>query len=344
MIAWLRTRIDSFLGQGDAAVTVPPMDGALSPNTRLDRADLIAQIPTPNDIAQGDATYVSSGNTVYRLGPAGTTEPFRHFAEPVTSLAAQGDRLAVGQPNHILLLQGVTETTLPVPCPTALAFMGDTLIATQGSSHNTPAQWKHDLMQRGSSGAVWQIAPGSPPKPLATGLAWPNGIAITEGGIVIAESWRHRLIRLGQPNPILADLPGYPARLSPAQNGWWLSIFAPRGQLVEFVLRERRYCTRMMAEIEPDNWLAPALSPPKSFLEPMMGGALRTHGFAKPWAPSNSYGLLVRLDARFRPIRSYHSRADGTRHGITAALDMGNRVLVASHGGNAILSVEGDLP
>ena len=52
MIAWLRTRIDSFLGQGDAAVTVPPMDGALSPNTRLDRADLIAQIPTPNDIAQ----------------------------------------------------------------------------------------------------------------------------------------------------------------------------------------------------------------------------------------------------------------------------------------------------
>jgi hypothetical protein len=100
----------------------------------------------------------------------------------------------------------------------------------------------------------------------------------------------------------------------------------------------------MMAEIEPDNWLAPALSPPKSFLEPMMGGALRTHGFAKPWAPSNSYGLLVRLDARFRPIRSYHSRADGTRHGITAALDIGNRVLVASQGGNAILSLEGDLP
>ena len=174
MIAWLRTRIDSFLGQGDAAVTVPPMDGALSPNTRLDRADLIAQIPTPNDIAQGDATYVSSGNTVYRLGPAGTTEPFRHFAEPVTSLAAQGDRLAVGQPNHILLLQGVTETTLPVPCPTALAFMGDTLIATQGSSHNTPAQWKHDLMQRGSSGPSGKSPPAARQNPSPRDLHGPT--------------------------------------------------------------------------------------------------------------------------------------------------------------------------
>ncbi len=347
MISWVRSRIDTFLGQGDAAVTVPPMDGALSPNTRLDRAALVARMDSPDDIAQGDATYVSSGNTVYRLAPDGTPEPFHHFAETITCLAARGDRLAVGQADTIILLHEGCETIVSVPCPTALAFNGDTLIATQGSSRNAPHQWKHDLMQRGSTGAVWQIAPNAAPKPLATGLAWPNGIAITPIGIVISESWHHRLIRLGTAQPVLSDLPGYPARLAPARDGWWLALFAPRGQLVEFVLRERRYCTRMMAEIDPDNWLAPAIAPPKSFLEPMMGGALRSHGFAKPWAPSNSYGLLVCLDAHFRPIRSFHSRADGTRHGITAALDLGSHVLVASHGGNALLKLDptaGDRP
>ena len=71
----------------------------------------------------------------------------------------------------------------------------------------------------------------------------------------------------------------------------------------------------------------------------MQGGAIRTHGIIKPWAPTRSYGLLVRLDANFQPIASYHSRADGLFHGVTSALQIGDRVLVASRGGNAILSL-----
>ena len=38
---------------------------------------------------------------------------------------------------------------------------------------------------------------------------------------------------------MLDELPGYPARLSPAQDGgFWLAVFAGRTQLIEFVLRE----------------------------------------------------------------------------------------------------------
>ena len=348
MISWLRTRIDGFLGQGEAAVTVPPMDGALGPNTRLDRARLVASVPAPDDLASGGGkVFFSSGNTVFRLDPhSGTAEPVRRFASAVTCLAASGGTIAVGlAQGGLCILQGDRDITVPISCPTALAFSGEgTLIATQGSARNDPGHWKQDLMQRGATGAVWQVSvPDGTARTLVSGLAWPNGIAVTPEGIVVSESWRHRLIRLGGPRPlaVLSDLPGYPARLVPAQaGGWWLSIFAPRGQLDEFVLRERRYCDRMMAEIDPDNWLAPAIAPPQSFLEPMMGGALRTHGFVKPWAPSNSYGLLVRLDARFRPVRSFHSRADGTRHGITAALEHGKRILVASRGGNAILDLD----
>ena len=349
MIGWLRTRIDTFLGQGEAAVTVPPMDGALSPNTWLERARLVASVPAPDDLATGDGTvFFSSGDTVFRLDPeTGAAEAVRRFAAPVTCLAATAGTLAVGlAQGGLCILQGGREIAVPsVACPTALAFTGtDTLLATQGSARNGPGQWKQDLMQRGASGSVWQItvADGAA-RALASGLAWPNGIAATPDGIVVSESWRHRLIRLDGARivPVLADLPGYPARLSPAQGGgWWLSLFAPRGQLIEFVLRERRFCDRMMTEIDPEHWLAPAITPPKSFLEPMMGGALRTHGVVKPWAPTRSYGLLVRLDARFRPVRSFHSRADGTRHGVTAALDFGTRVLVAARGGDAILDLD----
>ena len=349
MITWLRNRIDDFLGQGEAAVTVPPMDGALSPNTRLDRARLVASAPTPDDLAMGGGTvFFSSGDTVFRLNPeTGIAEPVQRFAAPVTCLAAWGETLAVGlAEGGLRILHGAREIAVAtVTCPTALSFASaDRLLATQGSARNGPGQWKQDLLQGGASGSVTQVsvADGTT-RVLASGLAWPNGIAATPDGIVVSESWRHRLIRLdgSRPVPVLADLPGYPARLAPAQGGgWWLSVFAPRGQLVEFVLRERRYCDRMMAEIDPDNWLAPAITPPKSFLEPMMGGALRTHGFVKPWAPTRSYGLLVRLDARFRAIRSFHSRADGTRHGITSALDLGAVVLVASRGGDAILALD----
>jgi hypothetical protein len=47
-----------------------------------------------------------------------------------------------------------------------------------------------------------------------------------------------------------SDLPGYPARISPAQaGGSWLAVFAPRRQIVEFVLREPAYRKRMLQEV-----------------------------------------------------------------------------------------------
>lgn len=349
MIAWLRTRIDTFLGQGEAAVTVPPMDGALSPNTRLDRARLVASVRAPDDLAHGGGVvFFSSGDTLFSLDPAsGAAEPVHRFASPVTCIAASDQMVVVGlATGGLRILRDGGETAVPsVVCPTALAFSGaDTVVVTHGSALHGPEQWAHDLMQRHSTGSVSavSVADGSI-RVLASGLAWPNGIAVTPDGIVVSESWRHRLVRLDGTHlvPVLADLPGYPARLAPASDGgWWLSLFAPRGQLVEFVLRERRFCDRMMAEMAPDHWLAPAITPQRSFLEPMMGGALRTHGIVKPWAPTRSYGLLVQLDARFRPIRSFHSRADGTRHGVTAALDLGTSVLVASRGGDALLDLD----
>ena len=60
----------------------------------------------------------------------------------------------------------------------------------------------------------------------------------------------------------------------------------------------------------------------------------------KPWAPSRSYGLVARLDRQFRPVMGYHSRADGTRQGVTQCVETTAGLLVASKGGDAILLLD----
>ena len=125
-----------------------------------------------------------------------------------------------------------------------------------------------------------------------------------------------------------------------ADGGAWLALFAPRRQLTEFILREPTYRQRMMAEIAPDYWVGPTLAPMASFLEPLQGGTLKKLAAIKPWAPSRSYGLVVRLDAQWQPVASYHSRADGSRHGVTSALERQGRLYAASRGANAVVAVD----
>ena len=121
---------------------------------------------------------------------------------------------------------------------------------------------------------------------------------------------------------MLDNLPVYPSRLSPAAGGgYWLTAFVARSQLVEFVLREPAYRRRMMAEIDPEYWIAPRLRSGLSFKEPMQGAHIKTMGVVKPWAPPRSYGLVIRLDASGAPLYSLHSRVDGDNHGVVAAVE-----------------------
>ena len=50
--------------------------------------------------------------------------------------------------------------------------------------------------------------------------------------------------------------------------------------------------------------------------------------------------LHVRLDRDFRPVASYHSRANGRLHGVTSAIEVAGRYIIASKGGNAILNLD----
>lgn len=354
MIGWFRRSYDAFRGRGEAAPTVPSMDGALRPNVLLESAPEILKIAEPDNLVKADRSILfSSGGSLLALDcGAGRAEELRRFEQPIASLATHGDLLAVALADGSLRIiqEGREIRTFagdggqhPV-CPTAMTFLdASTLIVCQGSARNPPEKWKYDLMQRESSGSLWQIGLGDGvAKKLVDGLGFPNGVAAQNGDLVVSESWRHRLLRISgaDAQPLISDLPGYPSRIvAGALGGYWLCVFAPRSQLIELVLIEKAFRERMLRELAPEHWVAPTLAPARSFLEPMQGGALRTHGIIKPWSPTRSYGLLVKLDARFRPVESFHSRADGRHHGVTSCLDLGGQILVASRGGNAILSL-----
>jgi hypothetical protein len=348
----LRTWVDRFLGRGDAAVTVPPLDGALKPNNLLEDAPAGIKTNAPDDLefVNGALVY-SSGNQLFQQAADGTASPTFTSAGTITAIAAtpSGMIAVASVSGGIAFVYGNGNAGKQSWANiTAMTFANDkTLLVAIGSTENKLTEWQRDLLNSGASGEIWNldITTGTANR-LASRLAYPNGIIVEkDGNIVVSESWEKRLIRLSPSgkmlDQVLEDLPGYPARISrSAKGGYWLSVFAPRSQLIEFVLREPEYRKAMMAEVAPEFWIAPALRSGHSFNEPMQGGALKQMGILKPWAPTRSYGLVIELTPDFEPVRSLHSRAGGKRHGITAAVEANGTLWLASKGGNELVPFE----
>lgn len=354
MIAALKAFTDRLLGRGDATITVPSFDGALKPNQMLEKAEIVGRFDAPEDLAtDGKTLYIADGAAILRLDGTATTE-IRRFDRLITALCCLPDGgIAVALDGREV--QVFATPTTPSPAATfsdssmhainALApGPNKTLVATDGSAARPYRQWVHDLMERGRTGRVLVLdISGGSIRTLASGLAYAFGACAGGNDIFVSESWHHRVIAIspdGRSRTVLEHLPVYPSRLSPAATGgFWLTAFTARTQLVEFVLRENAYRRRMMAEIDPEYWIAPKLKSGQSFLEPMQGAHIKTMGVVKPWAPPRSYGLVIRLDADGVPLYALHSRVDGVNHGVTAAVEMEGSLFAIAKGPGRLLRV-----
>ncbi len=357
----LSAALGRVLGRRGAGITIPVMDGPLRPNRLLDAADVAARIPAvDNLVSDGGSLLCSSGADLLRLatGGAGATEVERHrLPGDITALAVGPDgTVAAGLAGGGVARRDPSgrwsapaDFAMGLGCVTALLFLdARTLVVANGSATCRSGEWKRDLMSGGRTGSVscCDLAGGSG-RPLAGGLGFPFGLARDDQGrILVSESWRHRVLALDPaggkpPEMVLENLPAYPARLSRASGGgFWLALFAPRNQLVEFILQEDDYRRAMMAEVEPDAWVAPSLGRGRAVDAPLQAGAVRQMGILKPWAPSLSCGLVVSCDAALVPRASWHSRTDGARHGVTCALDHGGALFVAAKGADSLLRIE----
>jgi hypothetical protein len=342
--------LDRWFGRGEASITTPPMDGAFRPNDLLDAAPVALEAPKPDALAvTTQGLLVSLGQSVKRVDTL-EDKTVASFDAEISALAGLPDGGAAAGlvDGRIAFIGGRNNgrTVAGPGCMTALAPAQDgALLVANGSAAHGPADWKRDLMEKSSSGSVWRVdlATGEQTQ-IAGDLAYPYGLIDEGDSVVVSESWRSALTRIRpsaspRASPVLEGLPAYPARLSRGADGTiWLALFAPRGQLVEFVLSEDRYRRRMMEEIDPDYWLAPDLYAAQSPLVPMQQGGVKQLGVLKPWSPSRSYGLVARLDAAYRPVASFHSRANGRRHGVTSCLVFGGRVYFAAKGDGVVAS------
>ncbi len=363
MIGAVKEWADRLLGRGSAAITVPVFDGALKSNQILEDAAVFAKLDAPEDLASdGVSLLVADGTRVlrYAAAPGSEGSVVASFEQPVTALACLGhDAWAVALAGREVRIVGGAHdgrrveaaNGKPFVCANALSVSADgRLLITDGSQKHAPERWKNDLMELGTSGRVveWDFGSGAA-RELASGMAYAFGACIAGSGADAAvwacESWRHRVVKVGgaqsaSGRSVIDGLPGYPSRITPAAGGgYWLTSFILRTQLVEFVLREPQFRKRMLKEIEPRYWIAPALNSGNTFLEPMQGAHLKMMGVVKPWAPPRSYGLVIRLSPEGRVRYSLHSRFDGKHHGVVAAVECAGHLYVLAKGCGRVLRV-----
>jgi hypothetical protein len=353
VIVAIREFANRFLGRGEATITVPSFDGALKPNQLLEQAETLLECQAPEDLAtDGTSLLIADGPRLTRLTGTSTTT-VRSFERPISALASlPGSGLAVALGGTEVRVYGDVTSEKP-----AMTFTGElhavnalapatdgTLIATDGSALRDAGDWARDLMELGETGRVFRLDPTTRTiRQLTGGLGYAFGAVANNSAVLVSESWRHRLVSIapdGTRKVVLRHLPVYPSRLSPASGGgFWLTAFAARTQLVEFVLREPAYRRRMIAEIDPEFWVAPRLRSGNSFKEPLQGAHIKTMGVMKPWAPPRSYGLVIRLGADGLPRYSLHSRADGVNHGIVAAVEVGNDLVMIAKGPGRVIKL-----
>jgi hypothetical protein len=341
---------------------IPAMDGALTPNELLDHIQPIgAPIPGADDAVLGPdgALYVSAGREILRLsgkdfferatfatvgGPAGAIA-FHPDGRLLVCVAGQG-LVAIGKDGQQTWLNQAEDQ--PLRCLTDVVATADgTIFLTNGSARNTPDEWLRDLMEKNRLGSLISCGPDlKDAQVVLDDLAYPHGLALSSDGKTLwfTESWSHRLSaapisgrNLGPAKVIIGNMSGYPGRLSPTRRGFWISFFAVRTHLVEFVLREDDFRNEMMRTIAPEFWIGPSLKATDNCHEPMQLGNIKALGIEKPWAPPRSYGLIVRIDDDGEMVESLHSRRGGRQHGVTAVLETPQGLVIVAKGSGQIL-------
>lgn len=362
--------IRSVINRDGEENAIPPLDGAFSPNDRLDACAPIGDpLPGIDDIVpdKDGSILVSAGRRILRLSGAGfaTRTLVAEFEADAGGLAIHPDgRLlvcvagrglaAIGPAKgELRWLQTVDGGALSSLLSVAAAPDGR-IFAVEGSAGRLPNQWRHDLMEKRHNGRLIMCGAAlDGATTLLSDLHYPYGIAIAAGSgqLWFTESWVHRVSRMmlpnngaAQPQVVLRNLPGYPARLhEDGRGGFYLGLFARRTHLIEFVLKEDDFREDMIQSMPPDYWVAPAYSGGRDCLEPMQIGGVKALGIQKPWAPPRSYGLLAHLDGEGEATDSIHSRAGGRFHGITGACATPQGAVIVSRGAGQLLLLAGDM-
>jgi hypothetical protein len=337
------------------------LDGPLRPNDAIDGAQALV-FEAPDDLVACDdgALLVSDGKAIFRIESisAHPTEPIARFEGNVTALCRHSAETVIAavdgegiyavstRDGAVNLLSAETRLHSAI---TACAVAEDgAVLAARATTIPGRYPFAHELFGPRGSGQLLRVSSDGACAVLADGLRGPHGVApARSGGILIAETWGASIRLLENSGRLvtpISSFAGYPGRLSPlASGGYLLACLSRRDPLVDFVRSEKAFADRMVAQLDPDHWIAPRLDSRLDFKVPAQAGATRLFGEIKPWAPSLSYGLVCELSPDMVPWISYHSRANGVRHGIVSAVEWNGGVAAVSKATGEVLFMDSRL-
>ena len=288
---------------------VPPLTGALSPNTLLDTVECLplAGGDKPEDVVVDGAGRLYTGvedGRIYRwpADPAADTVP-ELFADthgrPLGLEIDPRDGSLVVCDAYRGLLR-VSGGKVAVMADTyegrRLRFANNAAVARDGTIYFSDTStrfridhWKHDLLEHRPNGRIFRYRPSSEELTLcADGLYFPNGVSLTpdESALLLLESGTYQLSRIelvgaaSGRRRMLTALPGFPDNLSPVgDDTYWVAVPSLRLPVFDRMLPvplARRVVARAPSRLQP--------------------AAVR-------------YGLVVQVDGSGRILRSLHGPA-----------------------------------
>jgi sugar lactone lactonase YvrE len=141
------------------------------------------------------------------------------------------------------------------------AVAGDGTIYWSDSSTVHPIdEWRAEVVEVTRAGRLLRRTPDGTIDVLEDGLAFANGVALTDEFVAVAETAARTVVRHwldGRPRDFLVEhLPGYPDNIARGSDGLiWVTIASPRDPLVERLQRGpmwlRRGTTRIPLSMQP---------------------------------------------------------------------------------------------
>lgn len=261
MTAQTRPRPPRWISPAAAPATVPPpLDGPWAPtDLSLDQVELFT-LPSgegPEDVCVDlEGRVVAGGNdgSIWRwTDGCGEPElvantggrPLGIEVDPRdgTLIVCDAHRglLRIGLDGGIEDLASEAAGQPIVFCNNAAVASDGTIYFTDSSSRYTIEVWKRDLLEHRPNGRLLAFKEGQV-SVLATGLYFPNGVALTpdESALLLVEDSTHRLLRFALPDgerTELTDLKAYPDNMSAVGDGtYWIAMPSPRLPIMEKML------------------------------------------------------------------------------------------------------------
>lgn len=130
-------------------------------------------------------------------------------------------------------------------CNNAAVTDDGTVYFTDSSARYSVDRWRADLLEHSDTGRLIRRTPDGAVDVLATGMSFPNGVALntTQSKLFVAETASYRLLSVslsagaGGGLTEEAVLPGFPDNIATGSDGLiWVAIGSPRDAALDFLL------------------------------------------------------------------------------------------------------------